>query len=81
MEKSDRSKVLTIALAVVLLVAILMFFLRSNEDRPAPSTSGYFSGPMMNKGRTAYSDDKGHAVQAPAGALPTGKSNMSNVIP
>jgi len=63
-EMRPSKKGLIFAAVGLAAVAILMRFLfGASSAQPTPSASGYYSGPMMNKSRTAIVDENGKVYQ------------------
>lgn len=81
MRKLDRSQVLTFILGLLVMIIIVAVFLRPRDERPAPSSSGYYGGMMMNKSRSGFADDKGHFVPVAPGTGAQSKTAIQNLPP
>lgn len=67
--KNRDPKKIAFLIAGLVLVAIGVRYAISLQDAPAPTGKTiYYGGPMMNKSRTGYADDKGNIVPPPPGA-------------
>lgn len=69
MNERKRMMALVGALLVALVVAVIIIPRSSQPEKPPPSTSGYYTGPMKNKsGRDEYSTEDNKLVAKPQGA-------------
>ena len=67
MTKSKRTQALVAVFGITVIGAIVFFATQLGDKRPAPSSSGYYAGPMRAKGTTHYGDDSGKEVPPPSG--------------
>lgn len=66
MEKGEIWKAVGIGLALVAAVAYVFMKMREQTD-PAPSETGYYTGPMRAKGGNTWGTEDGKEVPPPGG--------------
>jgi hypothetical protein len=67
----SRTRILFGVLFAAVAIAVVVFFLNTKPSKPAPSASGYYSGPFRNKSNpNMYGNDDGQQVAAPADSTP-----------
>ncbi len=67
--------------AVLVLAVILRFLFTSNSSaRPAPSASGYYTGPMRSKSGDTFATEEGKVVAPPAGPAASPATKDSSLV-
>jgi hypothetical protein len=68
MSQKQRLKLLSGLMAILAIVAVVVVWNALHPARPAANDKGYYTGPMLNKAGTFYTDDQGNRVPTPPGA-------------
>lgn len=69
MQDSRRRTYILIGVLIICAVVLAFSLGRREPPKPAPSTSGYYTGPMRNKSDPSrYSTEAGQVVPPPPGA-------------
>lgn len=67
--QAARNKYVLFGLLAVLAIVLAITLRGGKKVKPAPTTTGYYSGPMRNKSDpTIYSTEEGQRVPTPPGA-------------
>ena len=70
MSDRDKKRAFVYGGIMVLAAVGLLVSMRLQSQKPAPSASGYYTGPRLNKAGTAYVTDDGRIVPPPPGSPP-----------
>lgn len=82
MKNRDPKKLALLVGGLVVIAVSLRYFLSTPTKPEITGKAVYYSGPMMNKSRTAYADENGNISKPPAGRpQPDGTNPMAPGTP